>query len=189
MNPRTQIILVLAVLLGVASLSSIKCRAGSGVAQRGGACCLPLAALETKPVATGTSQSTTNAVVQRITAYYFHGTVRCETCLKIERQARAVIEQQFGPEMAAGRLRFLSINYDEPENRHFTTDYRLPCPSLVLVRQQDGQADKWKLLGETWKLVEEPLKFNEYVTGELRSLLNGQDSNTNEAAQTATPSH
>jgi len=28
----------------------------------------------------------------QVIAYYFHGTIRCETCLKIERQARDVIE-------------------------------------------------------------------------------------------------
>src|SRR5665647_1978553 len=81
----------------------------------------------------------TNAPSQQVIAYYFHGTVRCETCLKIEQQAKAVIERQFKPELDAQRLVFTPLNYDLPENAHFLLDYKLPCPSLVLVRQKDGK--------------------------------------------------
>jgi hypothetical protein len=85
----------------------------------------------------------TNAPSQQVIAYYFHGTVRCETCLKIERQARDVIEQRFQTELDAQRLVFKPLNYDLPENAHFQQDYKLPCPSLVLVRQKDGKDENW----------------------------------------------
>ena len=113
----------------------------------------------------------TNAPSQPVIAYYFHGTVRCETCLKIEQQAREVIERQFKPELDAQRLVFKSVNYDLPENAHFLLDYKLPCPSLVLVRQKDGNADQRTLLGDTWQLVEDPVKFNSYIETEVRKFL------------------
>ena len=31
----------------------------------------------------------------QVIAYYFHGTIRCETCLKIEKQAREAIGRGF----------------------------------------------------------------------------------------------
>jgi hypothetical protein len=111
--------------------------------------------------------SATNSASVQIIAYYFHGTVRCETCQKIERQAREIIEQRFKTELAAKRLAFKPVNYDLKENAHFQTDYKLPCPSLVLVRQQDGKDEKWKLLGETWKLVKDTAKFHHYVESEI----------------------
>ncbi len=146
-----------------------------------GACCPLLAALDSKPFAVRTNQIATNAAAQQVVAYYFHGTVRCETCLMIEQQAKAVIEGQFGPEMAAGRLRFLSINYEEQEHAHFLTDYKLPCPSLVLVKQGHGKEEDWKLLADTWQLGHEPIKLNAYVEAEVRSFLNGggQPTTTN----------
>jgi hypothetical protein len=113
----------------------------------------------------------TNAPSQQIIAYYFHGTVRCETCLKIEQQAKAVIERQFKPELDAHRLVFKSVNYDLPENAHFLLDYKLPCPSLVLVRQKDGKDDQRALLGDIWQLVENPVKFNGYIETEVNKFL------------------
>ena len=113
----------------------------------------------------------TNAPSQQVIAYYFHGTVRCETCLKIEQQAKAVIERQFKPELDAHRLIFIPLNYDLAENAHFLVDYKLPCPSLVLVRQKAGKDDQRVLLGDTWQLVEDPVKFNAYIETEVKKFL------------------
>ena len=107
----------------------------------------------------------------QVLAYYFHGTIRCETCLKIERQAREAMERRFPLEMAEKRLVFLPVNYDKTEDAHFLKDYNLPCPSLVLVRQKDGKDEKWKLLDKTWDQVENPIKFNEYVEGGVEAML------------------
>ncbi len=71
----------------------------------------------------------------QVIAYYFHGKVRGKTCLKIEQEARAAVTGRFAAEMASERLVFRVVNYDLPENAHFSKDYKLPCPSLVLVRR------------------------------------------------------
>ena len=116
----------------------------------------------------------TNGPAQGVIAYYFHGKIRCETCLEIEKQAKAVIDREFSAELNGKRLVFKSVNYEEPENSHFTQDYKLPCPSLVLVRQKAGKDVKWALLGETWELIHDPVKFNSYVETEVKKYLSGQ---------------
>lgn len=121
-----------------------------------------------KPFVRATGAKGTNT---QVIAYYFHGTVRCETCLKIEKQAREAIDRRFPVEVAEKRLVFQPVNFDKPENAHFLKDYKLPCPSLVVVRQKGGKDEKWKLLSETWEHVENPLKFNEYVEGEVEKIL------------------
>jgi len=115
-------------------------------------------------------------VAERVTnvqviAYYFHGTVRCETCLKIEKQARAAIEWRFPLEIAEKRLVFKPVNYDKPENAHFLRDYKLPCPSLIVVRQKAGKDEQWKLLDKTWEHIQNPFRFDEYVEGEVEKIL------------------
>ena len=109
----------------------------------------------------------------QVIAYYFHGTIRCETCLKIENQAREAIERRSPLEVAQKRLVFRPVNYDKPENAHFLKDYKLPCPSLVVVRQKGGKDEKWKLLDKTWGHVENPFKLNEYVVGEVENVMEG----------------
>jgi hypothetical protein len=107
----------------------------------------------------------------QVIAYYFHGTIRCETCLKIEKQAREAMERRFPVEMAEKRLVFKPVNFDQPDNAHFLKDYKLPCPSLVVVRQKGGKDEKWKLLDKTWEHVENLFKFNEYVDAEVEKVL------------------
>lgn len=114
--------------------------------------------------------SATNATAQVI-AYYFHGTVRCETCLKIEKQVREFIEQRFQQELATNQLVFRPINYDLQENSHFLQDYKLPCPSLVLVWQENGKDVRWQMLGQTWTLVETPASLDQYVEKEVGGCL------------------
>ena len=124
-----------------------------------------------KPSVPATTAKGTNT---QVIAYYFHGTIRCETCLKIEKQAREAIERRFPLEVAQKRLVFQPVNYDKPENAHFLKDYKLPCPSLVVVRQKASKDEKWKLLGETWEHIENPVKFNGYVEGEMEKFLGGE---------------
>ena len=123
----------------------------------------------TKPIAPEDGVTKTKNAL--IIVYYFHATIRCETCQKIERLAQEAIEKRFAVEVAAKRLLFQPVNYDKPENTHFLDDYKLPCPSLVVVRQKAGKDEKWKLLDKTWKLVDDSIKFNEYIESETGKLL------------------
>jgi hypothetical protein len=109
--------------------------------------------------------------VAQVIAYYFHGTVRCETCLSIEKQAHELMNTRFAADVASGRLVFKPVNYDQPENAHFSQDYKLPCPSLVLVRQKDGKDQDWKLLGQTWDFVQIPPKLDQYIEEETSKFL------------------
>ncbi|HEX7570200.1 MAG TPA: nitrophenyl compound nitroreductase subunit ArsF family protein [Verrucomicrobiae bacterium] len=172
MKPRTQIILAGALLIALMAWSSARRGPRSNNAgQSCGTCCPFLSAPGALPLPSATNGTTTNAPSQLVIAYYFHGTVRCETCLKIEQQAKSVIERQFKPELDAQRLVFIPLNYDLPENAHFLLDYKLPCPSLVLVGQKDGKDVQRTLLGDTWQLVGEPAKFNSYIETEVNKFL------------------
>ncbi|MGA4644835.1 nitrophenyl compound nitroreductase subunit ArsF family protein [Limisphaera sp. 4302-co] len=174
MKLRAQIIFFLAALLLMMAVAVM--RRGNGIRpQSNGACCPFTLLPDSQSVARNTNQAVTNAAAHTVTAYYFHGTVRCETCLLIEALARAVVEQQFGADLAAKRLIWESVNYDLPENRHFLTDYKLTCPSLVLVLRQEGKPERWKLLADTWQLVHEPDKLISYVESEVRNFLDWQE--------------
>ena len=117
------------------------------------------------------------AIAERVTesvkviAYYFHGTVRCETCLKIEKQAEQLINSRFAVEVASDQLVFRPVNYDQPENAHFWKDYKLPSPSLVLVRQENGKDREWKLLAQTWDFVPLPPRLDQYIEEEISKFL------------------
>jgi hypothetical protein len=54
-------------------------------------------------------------VAAETAVYYFHGTMRCETCLMTEQFAENVLEQEFAQELERGTLSWRPVNVDLPE--------------------------------------------------------------------------
>jgi thioredoxin 1 len=107
----------------------------------------------------------------KLIAYYFHGKVRCVTCNDIERTAREAIESGFGPELASGRIAWRVVNYEEPGNEHYATDYRLAAPCVVLVSMRDGRQESWTSLPEVWELVGDEAAFTRFVQARVAEQL------------------
>lgn len=99
----------------------------------------------------------------QVIAYYFHGTQRCKTCLQIEASAKETIELNFPDELKDGRLVWKSIDFDEPANEHYTTDYQLLSSSLILVEFRDGKQTRWRNMEQVWELVWEKELYANYV--------------------------
>ncbi len=119
--------------------------------------------------ATASRQST--EVPLRYVAYYFHRTLRCTTCLSIEKQAREAIEGEFDPQLQTGVLEWRAINIETAGNEHFETEFQLESQSLVLVELLGEHVNRWKLLPKTWDLVEEPPAFAKYFIAEVAAFL------------------
>ena len=106
-----------------------------------------------------------------VIAYYFHGTSRCPTCLKMEQYAQDAIKGAYQAEIGSGRIRWQAVNYDEPANEHFVTEYGLVASSLVIVSNKTSTSDGWRKLDRTWDLVGNEEAFKKYVTDEVRMML------------------
>lgn len=107
----------------------------------------------------------------KIIAYYFHGNVRCPTCIKLEEYSGEAINQGFSNEIKNGRLEFKSLNVDEETNSHYIKDYSLVSRSLVLSKIENGKEVKWKNLDMIWNLVRDHDKFMEYVKTETKKMM------------------
>ena len=118
-----------------------------------------------------TSIDSTQAITDKIVAYYFHSTRRCVTCKKIEAYSREAIESKFDKELESGLLEFKPINFDEEENEHFIKDYALYTKSLVICDYKKGKQIKWKNLEKIWELVNDKEDFLKYVQDEISNYL------------------
>jgi len=131
---------------------------------------------QSQPVASESLQATAKPANERqspaLVAYYFHGTSRCPTCLKMEKYAREAIEESFDGDVQSGRVQWQAVNYDEPANEHFVKQYKLFASALVLV---SGQADaqRWQKLERIWDLVGDEPGFKAYVIDQVTSMLRG----------------
>jgi len=109
----------------------------------------------------------------QVIVYYFHGDRRCSTCREIERLSRIAVTEGFPEELAGGTIRFLSVNVDQRENRHFADEFRLYTRALILTEEAGGKPVRSSNLQRIWELVHNPSEFNAYVQGELRAFLKG----------------
>ena len=103
-------------------------------------------------------------------AFYLHGTMRCPTCLNMERMAREAVEATFAEELAGGGVAWRAINTDEPENAHYAKDFELVSSGVVVAREREGTILQWRNLSKIWDLNGDEGQFKAYVVGEMTAL-------------------
>lgn len=106
-----------------------------------------------------------------ISATYFYTTARCPTCHKIEQLSSLAVTSNFEDELKTGKVIWQAINVDEPENKHYNTDYQLYTKSLIISEVKDGKEVRWKNLEKIWTFVRDEEKFDAYVKVEINDWL------------------
>lgn len=111
----------------------------------------------------GATVATDAATREGICVYYFHRTLRCQTCLAIEALARQAVQEIFRDALADGRMSRRSINIEVEGNEHFERDFALQTRSLIVAELSNNVCVRWKLLSEVWDLVGSEPAFTDYV--------------------------
>lgn len=106
--------------------------------------------------------SIANAAKNKFTVYYFHGTMRCPTCHKIELYTNEAMIENFKNNK---NIVFKSVNIDDVQNQHFITDYNLYTKSVVVVDEKNN----WKNLDKIWTLTGNEYEFKNYISDEINS--------------------
>jgi hypothetical protein len=138
-----------------------------------GALLLVVLAFGSQAAGAGAALDDSSQPSPKFIAYYFHTTVRCTTCTRIENLAHEVVERDFAEHIKAGQLEWRTVNVQHAENQHFIRDFRLVTKSVVLVREANGKATNWKNLDKVWQLVGNQARYKNYVREELKSFLGG----------------
>jgi hypothetical protein len=112
-----------------------------------------------------------DAMPDKVTVYYFHGTRRCPTCLGIQKTVEQTIEDTFGEALDAGMLAFESLNFEEEKNRHFVEKYQLSFSTMIVTAEAKGKVVKWENAGKIWDFAHTPDKLASYVEENVRAYL------------------
>lgn len=139
-------------------------------------CLVPAAALAAPAapadtVAAAPAAPDSALLAARVVAYYFHGTIRCRTCLAIEAQAEQALRTGLPEPLARGELLWRPVNVEEKRHEHFWSDFKLEGSALVLARVREGEVKGWKVLERVWELVGEREAFLAYVRAETAAAL------------------
>ena len=88
----------------------------------------------------GNTKQTANSTRENgVEVLYFHGKQRCATCVAIERETKAVVNEQFADAVADGALEMRIIDITQPENEAIADKYEITWSSLVVVKYKDGK--------------------------------------------------
>jgi len=109
--------------------------------------------------------------VTKVIAYYFHGTMRCSTCHKLEQYSKEAIETNFKDALASGKLEFKVINIEDRGNERYGKDYQLYTKSLILSLVKNGKEIKWQNIDKIWEYVGNKERFIDYVKNGVAGLL------------------
>jgi hypothetical protein len=108
-----------------------------------------------------------------VTVYYFHSAIRCETCLQIEELTAAILAAHFSKEMRSGQLHWRPLNVDLPENRHFTTDFKLSANALVVAKTESSGMTTWITVDDAWSLITKPNLFEQRLYDVVIGMMTG----------------
>lgn len=103
----------------------------------------------------------------RIDAYYFHFTLRCEACLNIEARAKESLETLYPDYLKTGLITFQALNLDEAPNRELAKKLGVSGQALLLVKGNQ----KIDLTNEGFLYATvKPEKFKEIINEKVAGL-------------------
>ncbi len=105
----------------------------------------------------------------KVIVYYLHTTFRCVTCNNIESMAKEVVETRFADALAAGRIEWREVNFQERED--LAKKYDIASSCVVVVKIEDGRETAFQRLDDVWTLVDKPAAFADYMAAAVRNYL------------------
>lgn len=69
-----------------------------------------------------------------IQVYYFHGSIRCHTCISVDEETHQYLKDLFPRKMEEGVIIFKSINIDENERPDLINKYKIYGQTLLFIK-------------------------------------------------------
>ncbi len=108
---------------------------------------------------------------EKIYVYYFHGNVRCATCMSIEELTEKAVENTFGEDYKEHNVVYKAINVEKEMNEHFVKDYQLMFKCVVIAKEVNGKETAWQRLDKVWNYHSDQNEFYSYFTENIKKLL------------------
>ncbi|HEX9779034.1 MAG TPA: nitrophenyl compound nitroreductase subunit ArsF family protein, partial [Geopsychrobacteraceae bacterium] len=91
---------------------------------------------------------------EQIRVYFFHGTIRCYSCLRMSSLLGEALQQDFSNLLDSGVLQWRPVNIELAESAHYLREFGVSEHDVVLVKYRKGKPVRWVKLNDLWKNVE-----------------------------------
>ena len=106
---------------------------------------------------------------------YFHGDMRCKSCVAMEKGVAELLEEQFKDEVKDGKIIFNTIDITTPEGEKIADNYGVSWSSLYLNNWKDGKEERNDLTRMGMKTAsQDPAAFKEEVKTYVNKYLSEQ---------------
>jgi len=105
----------------------------------------------------------------KLRVYYLHATFRCVTCNTIEKMTRDLLDQQFGEAVAAGRIEWLEVDFQQ--NEALARQFEVIASCVVVAKMRGESVLDYQRLDGVWTLLDDIPQFNTYVSNAIRAYL------------------
>lgn len=113
----------------------------------------------------------TNEPAAPVEVMYFHGKMRCATCIAIEEQTKAVMQKHYAGQMADKTLALRIIDLSTKEGKALGEQYEVAFSSLLVVGHNGRQTVK-NLTEMAFDYARaEPAMFEKQLTETINPLL------------------
>lgn len=113
----------------------------------------------------------TNELTAPVEVMYFHGKMRCATCIAIEEQTQQVIQKHYAEQVADGTLALRIIDLSTKEGKALGEQYEVAFSSLLVVGHNEPQT-KNDLTEMAFDYARaEPAEFEKRLTTTINALL------------------
>ncbi len=104
---------------------------------------------------------------------HFHGNQQCYSCVLLGDLAQKVVDKNFKKEVESGRLKYMHINAQDPNNLQVAQDYQVTSISLQIGTYTNDGIKRENLI-QVWNYVGDEVAFENYLTGILSKRLGGE---------------
>jgi hypothetical protein len=110
--------------------------------------------------------------LQKVEIIHFHGTHQCSSCITVGKYAEETVSEFFPEEVAQGKVSFMHVNADLPENANITSSYGAAGSALFIgVYDQSGFHPQEDM--KVWYKIGDEAAFKEYLKGVIEEKLGG----------------
>ena len=109
--------------------------------------------------------------VPAVKLVYFHATMRCEGCIKVEAAINRAMNKVFAKEIKSGKIVFESIDFQDDKNAALANQFKIEEQTLIAMKMKNGKIVKSTNMKDFWEKCDKDEDIEKYVKTEVGKLL------------------
>lgn len=82
------------------------------------------------------NEATSISNAEQVEVIYFHGKQRCPTCMAIESETKALMEEDLAKQVEANIVKMRVVDFSTEEGKEIAKKYKVSFSSLIIVANQ-----------------------------------------------------